>query len=294
MKNELGNLIREKRKQAKLTQRQLANRLNTTDKTISKWETGEGLPDVFTMAQICDALSISFDEFFNLTTSFDEKYKSEVNRRMAELEDNNRTLQLQIETLKSQNDAFVQEARAEREKTRNRYDRIITNLRKALLVLMALVIVTAAGSMYVSYLKNSAVPLKLKTDNVQVKVAYGSNLDRYSSYVEISVKNQKLSLDRLPGKGKMISLKTGEGEVDCLIFTVSTTRFDRLFAPRQKNYVMVYSNEWYVPKNPDTSQFEIRYVIYYHDDLETLPSEDTLEELINNPEITVIWDSSQQ
>ena len=41
----IGKFIAEKRKQAGLTQMELAEKLNITDRAISKWETGRSMPD---------------------------------------------------------------------------------------------------------------------------------------------------------------------------------------------------------------------------------------------------------
>lgn len=42
----IGNIIKELREDKNMTQSQLAMRLNVSDKTISKWETGKGYPDI--------------------------------------------------------------------------------------------------------------------------------------------------------------------------------------------------------------------------------------------------------
>lgn len=42
----IGNIIKELREDKNMTQAQLAQRLNVSDKTISKWETGGGYPDI--------------------------------------------------------------------------------------------------------------------------------------------------------------------------------------------------------------------------------------------------------
>lgn len=60
----IGLFIRECRKAKNLTQEQLANQLYLTPKTISKWETGNGTPDVSVMHDLCDALGISLNELF--------------------------------------------------------------------------------------------------------------------------------------------------------------------------------------------------------------------------------------
>ena len=48
-----GNAIKILREKQKLTQSQLAEKLCVSDKTVSKWETGESVPDIFN----CDALA---------------------------------------------------------------------------------------------------------------------------------------------------------------------------------------------------------------------------------------------
>lgn len=50
------------RKQAKMTQSELAEKIKYSDKTISKWETGEAIPDVETLMLICQEFGVSIDE----------------------------------------------------------------------------------------------------------------------------------------------------------------------------------------------------------------------------------------
>lgn len=52
------------RKQAKLTQQELADQLNYTDKAVSKWERGEAIPDVLVLKQIATMYGIGVDDFF--------------------------------------------------------------------------------------------------------------------------------------------------------------------------------------------------------------------------------------
>ncbi len=54
-----GKFILALRKEKNLTQLQLADILGISDKTISKWERGAGLPDVSLMVPLCEALEIS-------------------------------------------------------------------------------------------------------------------------------------------------------------------------------------------------------------------------------------------
>ena len=58
----IGRFIAELRKEKNLTQRQLADSLNLSDKTISKWECGKGLPEVSLMLPLCEILEITVNE----------------------------------------------------------------------------------------------------------------------------------------------------------------------------------------------------------------------------------------
>ena len=58
----IGKFIAEERKAKKYTQRELADKLSISDKTISKWECGKGLPEVAYMEPLCSLLGISVNE----------------------------------------------------------------------------------------------------------------------------------------------------------------------------------------------------------------------------------------
>ena len=57
-----GTTIRELREKKKLTQRELAEAICVSDKTISKWEIGKGLPDVVIIEDLAQALGTSITE----------------------------------------------------------------------------------------------------------------------------------------------------------------------------------------------------------------------------------------
>ena len=59
----IGRYIAGKRKQLGMTQRQLAERLGMSDKSVSKWERGVCLPDVSVYSELCLILGISIHEF---------------------------------------------------------------------------------------------------------------------------------------------------------------------------------------------------------------------------------------
>jgi Predicted transcriptional regulators len=54
-----GTVIKELREKNKMTQLQLAEKLGVSDKSVSKWETSRGLPDITLLEPIADAFSIS-------------------------------------------------------------------------------------------------------------------------------------------------------------------------------------------------------------------------------------------
>ena len=61
----IGRFIAACRKRANLTQMQLAEKLNITDRAISKWETGKAMPDTAIMLELCDILGISVNELLS-------------------------------------------------------------------------------------------------------------------------------------------------------------------------------------------------------------------------------------
>ena len=61
----IGKFIAECRKQKKLTQMQLSEKLGITDKAVSKWERGVAMPDSSIMLMLCEILGISVNELLN-------------------------------------------------------------------------------------------------------------------------------------------------------------------------------------------------------------------------------------
>lgn len=55
----LGQFIAQLRKEQNMTQADLARKLQVTDKAVSKWERGQGLPDINTIEPLADALGVS-------------------------------------------------------------------------------------------------------------------------------------------------------------------------------------------------------------------------------------------
>lgn len=61
----IGKFIAQRRKENKMTQAELAEKLNITDRAISKWETGKGMPDSSIMLDLCNELNISVNELLS-------------------------------------------------------------------------------------------------------------------------------------------------------------------------------------------------------------------------------------
>ena len=61
----IGKFIQEKRKEKNITQSELAEKLNISDRAISKWENGNCLPDAGNMPILCDILGITINDLFS-------------------------------------------------------------------------------------------------------------------------------------------------------------------------------------------------------------------------------------
>ena len=62
---QIGRFIAASRKAQGLTQRQLADKLGISDKTVSKWECGKGLPEVSLMLPLCASLGITVNDLLS-------------------------------------------------------------------------------------------------------------------------------------------------------------------------------------------------------------------------------------
>ena len=80
-----GTFIAAMRKEHSLTQRQLADLLNISDKTVSKWETGKGLPEVSLMLPLCDILHITVNELLSGQKLTDSDYKQKTEEIIMDL-----------------------------------------------------------------------------------------------------------------------------------------------------------------------------------------------------------------
>lgn len=61
---QIGSFIATLRKEQGMTQRELANKLNITDKAVSKWENGDGYPEITIVPALAEILGVTTDELF--------------------------------------------------------------------------------------------------------------------------------------------------------------------------------------------------------------------------------------
>ena len=83
----IGKFISERRKKANLTQMQLAEKLNITDRAVSKWETGKAMPDTSIMLDLCDVLGISVNDLLCGEVISMENYNKNLENNLLEMAD---------------------------------------------------------------------------------------------------------------------------------------------------------------------------------------------------------------
>lgn len=81
----VGKFIAETRKSQGLTQRQLADVLSISDKTVSKWECGKGLPEVSLMLPLCGALNITVNDLLSGGRVSEADYRKKAEENMMNL-----------------------------------------------------------------------------------------------------------------------------------------------------------------------------------------------------------------
>jgi len=110
---EIGKFIAECRKNKNMTQNQLAEMLNITNKSISKWENGSCLPDPSLYEPLCDILGITINELFA-----GQRIEKEDYQRMAEVT----TILKQFETKEEAVDYLVRGTNLPIEECSTAYD----------------------------------------------------------------------------------------------------------------------------------------------------------------------------
>ena len=81
----IGKFIAECRKKEGLTQMQLAEKLNITDRAVSKWETGKTMPDSSIMLSLCEILKITVNDLLSGEVVSMENYNKELENNLLEM-----------------------------------------------------------------------------------------------------------------------------------------------------------------------------------------------------------------
>lgn len=82
----IGKFIATCRKEKGLTQMQLAEKLNITNRAVSKWETGKSCPDASIMLDLCEILGITVNELLSGERIAMENYQKKAEENLVELQ----------------------------------------------------------------------------------------------------------------------------------------------------------------------------------------------------------------
>ena len=100
----IGRFIASCRKEQRLTQANIAEKLGISDRAVSKWETGKSLPDSGIMLELCELLKINVNELLSgeriMAESYNRKVEENIIALRQEIEEKNRQM-LQLEYLVS-------------------------------------------------------------------------------------------------------------------------------------------------------------------------------------------------
>ena len=81
----IGKFIAELRKEKSLTQRELAELMGVSDKTVSKWECGNGMPEISMLMPLCQALQINVNELLSGERLSDDNYSRKAEENIMNL-----------------------------------------------------------------------------------------------------------------------------------------------------------------------------------------------------------------
>ncbi|MEI5990367.1 hypothetical protein A5881_001860 [Enterococcus termitis] len=77
---EFSKKIKQLRVDSHLTQEQLAEKMNVSKQAISKWETGNGFPDILNIVKLCDIYGVSLDDLLREDLRLQKKLSQPVNK----------------------------------------------------------------------------------------------------------------------------------------------------------------------------------------------------------------------
>ncbi|MBQ1172113.1 MAG: helix-turn-helix domain-containing protein [Lachnospiraceae bacterium] len=81
----IGKFIADERKRKGYTQKQLSEKLDISDKTISKWERGNGFPEVSLLLPLCNELEITVNELLSGERVSEDDYRKKAEENMVNL-----------------------------------------------------------------------------------------------------------------------------------------------------------------------------------------------------------------
>ena len=120
----IGEFIAAQRKEKGMTQKQLGDALKISDKAVSKWECGKGLPDISIIMPLCELLNISVNELLSGEHLTEDSYPEKAEENMMQL----------IQETENQ----------KRDSTRRYYFRTAAWILGNLLILLALIMTSAS------------------------------------------------------------------------------------------------------------------------------------------------------
>ncbi len=92
----IGTFIAQRRRNINMTQKQLAEKLNITDRAVSKWETGKSMPDSSIMLELCSVLQITVNDLLSgeviMVENYNKELESNLLKMVEEKEKNDRQL----------------------------------------------------------------------------------------------------------------------------------------------------------------------------------------------------------
>lgn len=85
VRNVIAENISQLRKSSRLTQAELAEKLNYSDKAVSKWERGDSIPDVIVLSELASLFSVTVDYFLHEHDSEEQKPRIDADKRRVRL-----------------------------------------------------------------------------------------------------------------------------------------------------------------------------------------------------------------
>ena len=81
----VGKFIAKLRKEKNMTQQELANKLNITDRAVSHWENGRSMPDAGIMLELCKILNVNVNELLSAKKIPQETYSERAEENLLEM-----------------------------------------------------------------------------------------------------------------------------------------------------------------------------------------------------------------